>query len=159
VPGFETASNLQEKRMRFMMMVKANQEYEAGKRPPPALIAAIGRLSEQMARAGILVQTGGLAPSAHGARVRVSGGQVSVTDGPFAETKELIGGYAIVEVESLDDAVDLGRKFMEVHASVLGPGYQGECEIRAMFDGANCSENASRGRTADQAVAEAVPVK
>ena len=124
--------------MQFMMMVKADPGYEAGVAPRPELIDAIGKLTEEMANAGILRQTGGLLPSAAGARVRVRDGKLTVTDGPFAETKELIGGYAIVDVASRDEAVALGRQFMEIHAAVMGASYEGECEIRQMFDGAHC---------------------
>jgi hypothetical protein len=125
--------------MRFMMMVKADSNYEAGLPPHPALLAAIGKLTEEMVKAGVLVQTGGLLPSSNGARVRVSRGKLSVTDGPFPETKELIGGYAIVEAASRDEAIELGRRFMELHASIIGPAYDGECEIRQLFDGAGCA--------------------
>ncbi|HKE39349.1 MAG TPA: YciI family protein, partial [Casimicrobiaceae bacterium] len=83
--------------MRFMMMVKADRNYEAGLPPNPELLQALGKLTDDMVKAGVLVQTGGLLPSSNGARVRVSRGTLSVTDGPFPETKELIGGYAIVE--------------------------------------------------------------
>jgi hypothetical protein len=131
--------------MRFMMMVKADRDYEAGLPPRPELIDAIGKLSEQMAKSGVLVDTGGLLPSSRGARVRVAGGKLHVVDGPFAETKELIGGYAIVEAKSRDEAIALGRRFMEVHAQILGPSYAGECEIRQMFDGANCAHEAAKG--------------
>ena len=124
--------------MRFMMMVKADHDYEAGLPPKPELLEAIGRLSDDMSRAGVLLDSGGLLPSSRGARVRVSGGKVSVTDGPFAETKELVGGYAIVEAGSRDEAVALGRQFMEVHARVLGSSYDGECEVRQLFDGNGC---------------------
>ena len=125
--------------MRFMMMVKADKNYEAGIPPKPELLAAIGKLTEDMVRAGVLVQTGGLLPSSTGARVHVSRGKLSVTDGPFAETKELVGGYAIVEAASRDEAIQLGRRFMELHAAVLGPSYDGECEVRQLFDGSGCS--------------------
>jgi len=125
--------------MRFMMMVKANEDYEAGVPPNPELLGAIGKLTEDMTRTGVLLGTGGLLPSAKGARVRVSGGKLTVTDGPFAETKELIGGYAIVEVKSRDEAVALGKQFMALHATVIGPSYDGECEIRQLFDGSNCN--------------------
>jgi hypothetical protein len=126
--------------MRFMMMVKAGHEYEAGLPPRPELVAAIGKLTDDMVKAGVLVQTGGLMPSAKGARVRVSRGNVTVTDGPFAETKELIGGYAIVETPSRDEAIALGRRFMEVHAQIMGSSYDGECEIRQLFDQPACAE-------------------
>ena len=128
--------------MRFMMMVKADPNYEAGKPPNPELLEAIGKLTDDMVKAGVLVQTGGLLPSSKGARVRVSRGSLSVTDGPFPETKELIGGYAIVEAASRDDAIQLGRRFMELHAKIIGPSYDGECEIRQLFDGTRCADYA-----------------
>lgn len=128
--------------MRFMMMVKADPSYEAGKPPNPELLEAIGKLTDDMVKAGVLVQTGGLLPSSKGARVRVSRGSLSVTDGPFPETKELIGGYAIVEAASRDDAIQLGRRFMELHAKIIGPSYDGECEIRQLFDGTRCADYA-----------------
>ena len=82
--------------MRFMIMFKANKEYEAGLPPPAELMGAIGKLSNEMTAAGVLLGTGGLFPSSKGVRVRAKGGKLLVTDGPFAETKELVGGYAIV---------------------------------------------------------------
>lgn len=125
--------------MRFMMMVKADPSFEAGVPPKPELIAAIGKLTEEMTRSGVMVQTGGLMPSAKGARVRVAGGRITAVDGPFSETKELIGGYAIVDVGSRSDALALARRFMEIHVEVLGAAYEGECEIRQMFEGPDCS--------------------
>jgi len=127
--------------MRFMMMVKADRDYEAGLPPSPELVAAIGKLTDDMVKAGVLVQTGGLLPSAKGARVSVSRGNVTVTDGPFAETKELIGGYAIVETGSRDEAIELGKQFMALHAALIGSAYDGECEIRQLFDGSSCAEH------------------
>jgi hypothetical protein len=127
--------------MRFMMMVKADPGYEAGRPPDPALLAAVGELSEKMTRAGVLIQSGGLLPSSTGARVRVSGGKMTVTDGPFAETKELIGGFAILEAASKEEAIRLGREFMQLHVDVLGQSYEGTLEVRPMFDpaSADCS--------------------
>ncbi len=125
--------------MRFMMMVKADKAYEAGLPPNLELIGAIGKLSDEMVQAGVLLETGGLLPSSRGARVRVSGGKLTVTDGPFAETKELIGGYAIVQASSREQAIELGKQFMELHARVLGPSYDGECEVRQLFDGTGCA--------------------
>lgn len=124
--------------MRFMVMVKADKDYEAGLAPKPELLAAIGKLSHDMVKAGVLLETGGLLPSSRGARVRASGGKLSVTDGPFTETKELVGGYAIVQAQSRDEAVELGKQFMEVHVTVLGSSYDGECEIRQLFDAGDC---------------------
>jgi hypothetical protein len=127
--------------MRFMMIVKADPTFEAGGPPNPALIAAIGKLSEEMTRSGVLLQSGGLLPSSKGARVRVSGGKMSVTDGPFVETKELIGGFAILEAASKEEAIRLGKQFMQLHVDVLGQSYEGTLEVRPMFDpaSANCS--------------------
>jgi hypothetical protein len=124
--------------MRYMMLVKADNDYEAGLPPPPELLGAIGRLADEMVKAGVLLETGGLLPSSRGARVRVSGGKLTVTDGPFAETKELVGGYAIVRAKSREEAIELGKQFMEVHARVLGPSYDGQCEVRQLFDGPDC---------------------
>jgi hypothetical protein len=129
--------------MRFMVMVKADKDFEAGLPPKPELLAAIGKLSQDMVKAGVLLETGGLLPSSRGARVRASGGKLSVTDGPFAETKELVGGYAILQAKSRDEAVELGKQFMEVHVTVLGSSYDGECEIRQLFDASDCASTKS----------------
>jgi hypothetical protein len=119
--------------MRYMMMVKADKDYEAGRPPSPELMAAIGKLSEEMARSGRLVDQGGLLPSSQGARVQVSGGKIKVLDGPFSEAKELVGGYAIFDLETREEAIELASQFMKLHADVLGPSYVGEVEVRPMF--------------------------
>jgi hypothetical protein len=124
--------------MRFMMMIKADQNYEAGIPPSAELMAAVGKHTEDMIKAGVVLQTGGLWPSSHGARIKVAGGKLTVTDGPFVEAKELIGGFAIVEAKSKEAAIELGSDFMKLHREVLGPLYEGECEIRQMFDPAEC---------------------
>lgn len=120
--------------MRFMMMVKCDKNYEAGIPPSPELMAAIGKLSQKMARDGVLLEMGGLLPSSMGARVRLTGSKLIVSDGPFAETKELIGGFAILQAKSKEEAIELGKQFMKVHGQVLGPSYEGELEIRQMAD-------------------------
>lgn len=120
--------------MRFMTLVKADKAYEAGAPPSNELMAAIGKLSEEMMKAGVLLETGGLLPSSKGARVRVAGGKLTVTDGPFAEAKELVGGYAILQAKSKEEAIELAKRFMGVHGEVLGPSYEGECEVRQLFD-------------------------
>ncbi len=119
--------------MRFMMLVKGNTDYEAGKPPSPELSAAIAALAERGLRDGTLIEQGGLLPSAAGARVLVKDGKVRVIDGPFAEARELIGGYAIIEAESKADAIRMGSEFMALHASVLGPSFEGELEVRQLF--------------------------
>jgi hypothetical protein len=121
-------------KMRFMMLVKATKDSEAGTPPKPELMAAIAKLSEEASARGVMVAAGGLLPSAQGVRICVTGGKTVVIDGPFAETKELVGGYAVFDLESKEEAVDSGRKFMQLHADILGPSYEGELEIRPMFD-------------------------
>ena len=123
-----------------MMLVKANSAYEAGQPPPPALMEAIGKLGASQQAKGVLLQSGGLAPSSRGARVVVTKGKLSVKDGPFAEVKELIGGFAIMNADSLEAAKQMGREFMQLHVDVLGPSFDGELEIRPMFDGGECPE-------------------
>lgn len=118
--------------MRFMMMVKAGKDFEDGKPPSPELGAAIDRMTEEIRQKGLLIAMGGLLPSSAGSRVRVKGGKLTVIDGPFTETKELVGGYAIMEVPTREEALELGKRFMQVHADVLGPEYEGELEIRPL---------------------------
>ena len=129
--------------MRFMMIVKGSKDYEAGIPPSPELMASIGKLTQEMMKAGVVIGNGGLLPSSAGARVRVGGGKMTVTDGPFAEAKELIGGYAIVEAKSKLEAIELGKDFMKVHSDVLGPSYEGELEVRQMFDPGECGSSRS----------------
>jgi len=117
-----------------MMIVKANRESEAGTPPNPELMAAVAKLADEAIATGALITSGGLLPSSQGARIRVSSGKTLVIDGPFAETKELVGGFAIFELESKEKAIESGRKFMQIHADILGPMYEGELEIRPMFD-------------------------
>lgn len=116
--------------MRFMIMVKSAEN--AG-RPPKALMAAIATLGEDAMRAGVMVETGGLLPSAMGARVRLSAGKLMVTDGPFAESKELIGGYAVYDVKSKQEAIEWTSRFMQLHKEHW-PGWEGESEVRQIFD-------------------------
>ena len=120
--------------MRFMMIVKADKDYEAGAPPKPELMAAIAKLSDDLIKAGVLLDMGGLLPSSKGARINVKRGKLTVTDGPFSEAKELIGGYAILQVRSKEEAIERGRRFMQLHADVLGSSYNGELEIRQMPD-------------------------
>jgi hypothetical protein len=116
--------------MRFMIMVKSA---ESAGPPPMALMAAIGKLGEEAMRAGVIVETGGLLPSEMGARVRLSAGKLTVTDGPFAETKELVGGYAVYDLKSKQEAIDWATRFMQLHKEHW-PGWDGESEIRQIFD-------------------------
>lgn len=116
--------------MRFMTMVKGPEN--AGP-PPKALMEAIGKLGEEAAKAGVLVETGGLLPSAMGARVRVAGGKVTVIDGPFTEAKELIGGYAVYSVKTKEEAIEWARRFMNLHKEHW-KGWEGETELRQIME-------------------------
>ena len=120
--------------MRYMMMVKANKDYEAGNPPKKELIEAIAKHGAELAKAGILLDTGGLMPTSKGARILASGGNLNVIDGPFSEAKEVIGGFGILKADSKEEAIRLGRIFMQIHIDALGPGYEGELEIRQMHD-------------------------
>jgi hypothetical protein len=119
--------------MRFIIMVKSPENPAAGP-PPQKLMQAIGELGQEAAKAGVFVETGGLLPSAMGARMRLASGQITVTDGPFAEAKEVFGGYAIYKVASKAEAIAWTRRFMDLHKQHW-PGWEGECEIRQLFEG------------------------
>lgn len=112
--------------MRFMTLVRTTRSDGP---PPQALMDAIGKLGEKSFRDGTLLDTGGLCSNADAVRVAVRGGKLVVTDGPFAETKDLVGGYAIFELPSKEAAVDAAREFMDVHREHW-PGWEGETEVR-----------------------------
>jgi len=118
------------------MLVKATKDSEACAPPNPELMAAIAKLAEEATARGVMVTAGGLLPSSEGVRVRVSRGRTFITDGPFAETRELVGGFAIFNLESREEAVKMATDFMQIHADILGPTYEGELEVRPMFDSA-----------------------
>lgn len=120
--------------MRFMMLVKADKDYERGAPPAPALMAAIGALGEEMFKSGNMLEMGGLAPTSAGALLSLENGAIRVTDGPFAESKEVIGGYAVMQAKSRAEAIELARRFLQVHADVLGKSYTGQVEVRQLFD-------------------------
>lgn len=116
--------------MRFLNMIKGPENVGP---PPNALMAAIAKLGEEAMKAGVLIETGGLFPSAMGARVRLSGRNLAVTDGPFAEVKEVIGGYAVFQVKTKQEAIGWASRFMQLHKDHW-PGWEGEAEIRQIFD-------------------------
>ena len=130
--------------MKYMMMVKSFRNHEAGLPPDPRLMAAIEKQAEEMTKAGVLLGTGGLLPLSKGARVRVAGGKLTVTDGPFIEAKEVIGGYGILKAGSKEEAIEMGTAFMKLHMDVLGPSYEGELEIREMFDPPDCAPDRTK---------------
>src|SRR5882672_3302054 len=101
--------------MRFMMIVKANKDSEAGKLPSEEMIAQMGKYNEELMKAGVLADATGLQSSAKGARIKFSGNKKTVIDGPFAETKELIAGYWIINVKSKQEAIDWALKAPNPH--------------------------------------------
>ncbi len=121
--------------MRFMTLVKSP---ETAGPPPQALIEAIAKLGEDAAAAGQLVDMGGLFPSIAGARVRLSKGDITVIDGPFSEAKEVVGGYAVFELGSKQEAIEQTVRFMELHRKHW-PGWEGETEIRQLATAADLS--------------------
>jgi hypothetical protein len=122
--------------MRFMMIVKT---VENGTRPPKELMDAIAKIAEEESKSGKMLGSGGLGPSALGARVRLSGGRLTVTDGPFTEAKEIIGGYAQFELKSKEEAIESAVRFMELHKKYW-PGWEGETEVRQMYDPTDCGQ-------------------
>jgi hypothetical protein len=114
--------------MRFIVMVKATKDSEAGKLPSEELLAAMAKFNEEMVKAGVMLDGNGLQPSAKGARVKFSGDKRTVIDGPFAETKELIAGYWILQCKSLAEAIEWIKRCPNPHAD------DGEIEIRPLFE-------------------------
>ena len=106
--------------------------------PPKELMDAMGKLTEEAIKNGTLLGNGGLLPTAAGASVRLSGGRVTVTDGPFTEAKEIIGGYALFELKSKQEAIEGARQFMELH-NKHWPGWEGETEVREMMMQQDCT--------------------
>jgi hypothetical protein len=126
--------------MRFMSLVKSSETSPLGP-PPQALMEAIGKLGDEANKAGAMIEMGGLLPTAMGARVRVQGGKLTVTDGPFSEAKEVIGGYAVFSVETKEEALEWGKRFMNLHKQHW-PEWEGEAEIRQMMDVPGCCPEA-----------------
>lgn len=120
--------------MRFMMMIKADAKSEAGAPPDPRLMQAMDVLTREMIAKGKFVMGGGLSPSRTGTRMHVKGGQLTVVDGPFAEVKEMIAGFAIMDLASREEALEMSTRFMNIHREILGPSWEGSCEFRPLFD-------------------------
>ena len=112
--------------MRFMYIVTSPRPAS----PTPELLEAMHKLADREIKAGRMLDNGGLMPLATGARVRIADGHLSVTDGPFVEAKEVIGGYAIFELRDKDEAVAMATEFMQLHKDLM-PGWEGTCEVRA----------------------------
>jgi hypothetical protein len=120
--------------MRYMMIVTGDENFAASGPPPMELMVAIGKLGEEAAKAGKLVSMGGLKHSSQGATVRLKGGKLVTTDGPFTEAKEVIGGFTILDLESKEAAIKEATKFMELHRT-LWPTWEGQTEVRLMYEG------------------------
>jgi len=112
--------------MRYLSMIRTDET--RGQVPSEKLMADMGKLIEEMTREGTLVRTAGLRPTSEGFRVRLRGGELTTTDGPFTETKEVIGGYAILEARSRDEAIELTKRFLRIH----GNEWDIECEVRPL---------------------------
>jgi hypothetical protein len=119
--------------MRFMMIVKGDENFTKAGPPPMELMDAIGKLGEEATKAGKMVSMGGLQHSSKGATVRLKGGKMITTDGPFTEAKEIIGGFTILDCASKEDAIAEAVKFMELHRK-LWPTWDGETEVRQMYE-------------------------
>lgn len=116
--------------MRFMIIVKATKDSEAGAMPEEKLISDMATYHEELHRAGMLLDGSGLQPSSKGWRIRYSGGKRTVVDGPFAETKELIAGYTLIQAKSREEALEWTRRFPN---PAIG-GKDGEIEVRQLFE-------------------------
>ena len=114
--------------MRFMILVKATEESEAGVMPSEELLQTMAEYHEQLAKAGVLLDANGLQPTSKGWRIRYSAGTRTVLDGPFTETKELLAGYTVIEVKSRDEALEWARRYPNPY-----PG-DGEIEVRQIFE-------------------------
>ena len=116
--------------MRFMVLVKADKNSEAGVLPDTKLLTEMGKFNEELAKAGVLLAGEGLHPSSKGARVRFSGAKRIVTDGPFTEARELIAGYTLIQVKSREEAMEWARRFPNPAVD----GKEGEIEVRQLFE-------------------------
>jgi hypothetical protein len=118
--------------MRYMMFVKHPDDYDVSK-VPPSLFRAMGAFVEEQAKKGVFLDGAGLQPLAKATRVRLARGKITVTDGPFSEAKEVIGGYALIEAKTHAEAVALATAFMELHR-IHWPDFEGESELRPLED-------------------------
>jgi hypothetical protein len=115
--------------MRFLSLIRVQEN--TGKQPSERLMTEMGKLMAEMKATGKLLDTAGLAPTATSKRVRLRGGRISVVDGPFAEAKEVIGGYAMLDAQSMDEAIELTQRFVELH---VADDWEIDCEVRQVFE-------------------------
>lgn len=112
--------------MRFLSMVRIREN--TGQQPNERLMNEMGKLIDEMTKSGVLLDTAGLRPTSEGVRVKLSGGRTSVVDGPFTESKEVVGGYAVLNADSMKEAIELTRRFLVVH----GDEWELDCEVRQL---------------------------
>lgn len=124
--------------MRYMMFIKHTEDYR-NKTIPPGLMEAMGEFVGEYMKNGKIVDTNGLKSTHKGKKVRLSDGQLRIIDGPFTESKEIVGGYAILDLDSDQEALDLATKFMDIHR-IHWPEFEGECELRPVETGEPGSE-------------------
>src|SRR5215831_5238345 len=134
-PIRHAASRGKENEMRFMVMVRANKDSEAGMMPDAKLLADMGKFNEELVKAGVLLAAEGLQPSSKGARVRFSGEKRTVIDGPYAEAKELIAGFWLFQVKSKEEAIEWVKRSPNPF-----PGRESEIEIRQVFEAEDFGE-------------------
>jgi hypothetical protein len=115
--------------MRFLMLVKHGENPGP---PPPEFLEAMAKLDEDAAKSGTMIVSGGLVPISKSTRVRLSGGKVTAIDGPYTEAKEVVGGFAMFELKSKEEAIEGAKSFMELHKKYW-PGWEGETEIRQVL--------------------------
>jgi hypothetical protein len=125
--------------MQFLSMIRIDETRDQV--PSEQLMNDMGKLIDEMTRKGVLIRTAGLRPTAEGVRVRLRGGRLSTIDGPFTETKEVIGGFAILEAASMQEAIELTRRFLKIH----GDEWDIDCEVRQL-DGPDFGTEAEHGR-------------
>lgn len=116
--------------MRFMMIVKATKESEAGVMPSQELLSSMGKYNEELMKAGAMLDGGGLKPTSQGFRIKYLGGKKTVVDGPFAESKELVAGYWIIQVKSREEALEWAKRI----PNPAGEGREAEVEVRPFFE-------------------------
>jgi hypothetical protein len=112
--------------MRFLSMIRIDES--TGQAPSERLMADMGKLMDELTRDGVMVDTAGLRPTAEGVRIRLKKGKLSMIDGPFTETKEVIGGYAILEAKNKEHAIEVTKRFLQIH----GTEWNIECEVRQL---------------------------
>ena len=141
---------------RYMMLITHPEDYR-NQDIPQGLLDEMGTFATEKLKSGTLIDTAGLEPTSRGTRVRLSRGKLSFTDGPFTETKEVVGGYAIIEAYSREHAVELATEFMEIHRKHW-PEFEGACEVRALEGGGSTPPVEATASHAANAVRASVQV-